>query len=137
LKFNTIEHTADIGIEVEAGTLEELFAGAAQAMFSIMVADDSVLPAVDRRVKLEAADLGELMFRWLNELIYFVSGEGLLMSKFDVTRVEECRLDAVVSGEPIDAARHDLELEIKGATYYELAVERRDGEWYARVIFDV
>ncbi len=137
MKFNTIEHTADIGIEVEADTLEELFAGAALAMFSIMVDVEGVEPVVSREVKLEAADLGELMFRWLNELIFFVSAKGLLLSRFEVKSVSDCGLEATVAGEPVDPARHSLELEIKAATYYELAVEKKEGTWFARAIFDV
>jgi len=61
LRFNTIEHTADIGIEVEAESLEELFAGAARAMFSIMVDSMGQRRPFQRRL-LDASDLVDLMF---------------------------------------------------------------------------
>jgi SHS2 domain-containing protein len=137
VRFRTIEHTADIGIEVEADSLAELFSGAAQAMFSIMVEPGGVEPSIDRTVRLEASDVEELMFRWLNELIFFVSGERLLLSGFDVLSISDRALDAVVRGELIDPAKHELELEIKAATYHELEVRGRDGCWFARAIFDV
>ncbi|HEY5527085.1 MAG TPA: archease [Candidatus Anoxymicrobiaceae bacterium] len=137
MRFRTIEHTADIGIEVEADSLAELFRGAAQAMFSIMVEPGGVEQSIDRTVRLEASDVEELMFRWLNELIFFVSGERLLLSGFDVLSMSDRALEAVVRGEPIDPAKHELELEIKAATYHELEVRGRDGCWFARAIFDV
>jgi SHS2 domain-containing protein len=137
VRFRTIEHTADVGIEVEADSLAELFSGAAQAMFSIMVEPGGIEQKVERTVRLEASDIEELMFRWLNELIFFVSGEGLILSGFDVTSVSDKALEAVVRGEPIDPEKHNLELEIKAATYHELEVSRRDGSWFARAIFDV
>jgi len=137
VRFRTIEHTADIGIEVEADSLAELFRGAAQAMFSIMVEPGGVEQSIDRTVRLEASDVEELMFRWLNELIFFVSGERLLLSGFDVLSISDRALDAVVRGELIDPAKHELELEIKAATYHELEVRGRDGCWFARAIFDV
>ena len=137
MKFNMIEHTADTGIEVEAATLEELFAGAARAMFSIMVDPDGVEPAVSRDVSLQATDLVELMFEWLNELVFMVSADRLLLCDFEVRSVSDHEIDATVRGEEIDPSRHDIALEIKAATYHEMAIEERDGGWYARVIFDV
>lgn len=137
MRFRTIEHTADVGIEVDADSLAELFAGAAQAMFSIMVEPGGVGQSVEKTVRLVASDVEELMFRWLNELIFFVGAEGLLFSDFDIRSVSDTALDAVVRGEPIDPEKHNLELEIKAATYHELEVSRLNGSWFARAIFDV
>jgi len=137
LRFNTIEHTADIGIEVEAESLEELFAGAARAMFSIMVDLDGVSAVLSRDVSLDASDLVDLMFEWLNELIFLVSANRLALCDFEVGSVSSERLVATVRGEEIDPARHSLELEIKAATFHEMVVEERGEGWYARVIFDV
>lgn len=136
-RFKTIEHTADVGIEVEAGSLPELFEGAAHAMFSLVVDEEQVNRGVERAVRLEAADPEELMFRWLNELVFLVSGEGLVLREFEVRTVTDRAIDAVVSGEPIDTSRHDLGLEVKAATYHELEVSRRGEGWFARAIFDV
>lgn len=137
MEFRTLEHTADVGVEVEADTLEELFTGAGRAMFSIMV-DLETVSAVDvRSVSLSSTDLEELMFEWLNELNYLASAEDLLLSRFDVKRAGEKGLEAEVAGETIDPEKHFLMLEIKAATYHDMVVEKRDRGWYARVIFDV
>jgi SHS2 domain-containing protein len=137
VKFRTIEHTADIGIEVEASTLEELFSGAARAMFSLIVEEGTAGRSVERQVSLDASDLEELMFRWLNELVFLVSAERLVFSVFDVLEVRDDHLSALVRGGPLEEAGGGLELEIKAATYHELSVERRGEEWFARAIFDV
>jgi SHS2 domain-containing protein len=137
LRFNTIEHTADTGIEVEAESLEDLFAGAARAMFSIMVDLDGVEPVLARNISLQASDLAELMFRWLNELIFVVSADRLVLGDFEVRSVCDGRLEATVRGEEIDPAKHSLELEIKAATYHQMVVQEHGEGWYARVIFDV
>jgi len=137
LRFRTIEHTADIGIEVEADTLADLFAGAAQGMFSIMVPSGTVSPETSRSVNVQANDLEELMFTWLNELLYLLDAEGLLFCRFEVVEIERGRLAATVSGERIDSERHHLSEEVKAATYHWMKVEQRCGSWFARVIFDV
>lgn len=136
-KCRVIEHTADIGIEVEADSLEELFEGAAEGMFSYII-DPSLVSEVERRhVEIDAADLEELMFSWLNELTYILGAEGLLLSRFDIERVATTRLEATVCGEPIDPGRHSDAEEVKAATYHQMVVAEREGTWLARIIFDV
>src|SRR3972149_3116575 len=52
--FEIMEHTADAGIVAHAGSLEELFANAAAGMFSLMADLDSVHPAEQRDIAIEA-----------------------------------------------------------------------------------
>ncbi len=137
MKYRTIEHSADIGIEVEACSLEELFAGAATGMLSLIVDPATVAPEAPRDVTLDAGDLEELMFKWLNELLYLLGAEGLLPSRIQVHRVEELRIEASVWGEPAEAGRHQALEEIKAATYHDMRVEHREDGWFARIIFDV
>lgn len=137
MRFKTIEHTADIGIEVEADTLGELFEGTAMAMLSLIVDPATVRDDVERELSLEAGDLEELLFIWLNELLFIMYADGLLFSKFEVKDVVDSRLVAAASGEKLDPERHRLDEEIKAATYHEMMVERLDEGWKARVIFDV
>ena len=137
MRFRTIEHTADIGIEVEADNLSELFEGVAAAMFSLIVDPDTVRQTVERELSLESGDLEELLFMWLNELLFVLYADGLLFSGFKVKDIGEDRLVATAIGEKLDPQRHRLDEEIKAATYHEMMVERRDDGWKARVIFDV
>lgn len=137
MRFRTIEHTADIGIEVEADNLSELFEGVAAAMFSLIVDPDTVRQTVERELSLESGDLEELLFMWLNELLFVLYADGLLFSGFKVKDIGEDRLVATATGEKLDPQRHRLDEEIKAATYHEMMVERRDDGWKARVIFDV
>ena len=137
MRFRTIEHTADIGIEVEADTLGELFEGTATAMFSLIVDLETVGRTAERELSLEAGDLEELLFMWLNELLFIMYADGLLFSGFEVREVGGSRLVATARGEKLDPERHRFEEEIKAAIYHEMMVERRDDGWIARVIFDV
>ncbi len=137
MAFRIIDHTADAGIEVEADTLPGLFEDAARAMFSLMLGEGEVERRVGRTVRIEASDPEELMFKWLNELLFLAGAERLALDGFDVEEAGLSALKARVSGEPIDPGRHSLELEIKAATYHELEVARRGDRYFARVIFDV
>ena len=137
MKYRSIEHTADLGIEVEADTIEQLFEAAALGMFSIVSKLDDVSCENTREIALDSGDFEELMFEWLNELLYLLEAEGLLLSRFDVHSVECFRLEAEVGGEKLDLERHDVLTEVKAATYHDMVVREVNGTWFARVIFDV
>jgi SHS2 domain-containing protein len=136
-KYDVIEHTADTGIAVEGKTLEELFALAGCAMFDLMVDVATVEPAQEAKISLEADSLEELLVTWLNELLFRGEVSGMFFSRFEVTSVKNTRLKAVIKGEPYDQKRHPLGQIIKAATYHELQVSRRQGKWFARIIFDI
>jgi SHS2 domain-containing protein len=137
MEYKIIEHTADTGIEVEAGSLEELFEGAATAMFSLMM--EGYEPGGDlekMKISLSAEDLEGLMFDWLNELLFTSDSKGMMLSNFGVS-IFDTSLEAEFAGEPFDPAKHDTAAEVKAATYHQLTVQEWEGAWYARAILDV
>ncbi len=135
--YKTIEHTADIGISVEAQSAEELFALGACAMFDLMVDLSAVRPTRKAQVSLKADSLDELMVAWLNELLFRADVSGMFFSKFEVESVDEGSIEASVWGEPYLEGRHAVSRSVKAATYHELEVCQTDGGWSATIIFDV
>ncbi len=135
--YKTIEHTADIGIQVKAGSAEELFALSACAMFDLMVNLTAVRPAQKAQVSLRADSLDELMVSWLNELLFRAEVSGMFFSRFEVESVSESSLTASVWGEPYNERTHSISTSIKAATYHELEIAQTAAGWSARLIFDV
>jgi SHS2 domain-containing protein len=136
--YREIEHTADVGLELEAPDLKAAFALAAASMFDLMCDLDTVGDDVRRTVRTRArdGDLENMMVRWLTELLYVFESERLLLSGFDVVKLEDGGIEAEVVGEQFDPGLHAVKLEIKAATYHELAVDQVEGVWHVRVIFD-
>jgi SHS2 domain-containing protein len=60
----------------------------------------------------------------------------MLFSRFDVT-IDGSTLSARASGEAIDIERHQPAVEVKGATYTELAVYQQNEQWVAQCVLDV
>ena len=135
--YETFEHTADIGLRVRAADLNGLFEDAGRALFSVIVTNlDSVEPVQEVPLRLSAARLDDLLFDWLAELLYTFDVRRLLLGEFHV-ELDDRRLTATARGEPIDPARHQLDMEVKAITYHGLKLER-DGEgWLAEVIVDL
>ena len=133
----TFDHTADLGLRIRAGSLEALFAEAAEALFAVIVTDQaSVQPLVRRDIHLAADEPDYLLFDWLKQLLYWWDAEHLLFSKFEVHLGEE-GLVGTAWGEPLDRRRHQLEHEVKAITYHGLLVEQIDTGWLAEVIVDI
>jgi SHS2 domain-containing protein len=135
--YEFFEHTADVGLRVRAADLDTLFADAAVALFAVMVTNlDAVQPVQELSFALEEDGLDNLLHDWLAELLYTFHTRRVLLKQFDV-RLGDTRLTAVARGEPIDRARHELDVEVKAITYHGLKVEREPPGWLAEVIVDI
>lgn len=134
--FEAFDHTADVGIVAHGATLPELFSNAASGMMAFIIQPALVRAAQTRRLTVEADDREGLLVAWLNELLVLLNGDGFVPREFQILEFSDTRLLAEVGGEPVDQQRHRFRLDVKAATYHQLAVEREDG-WHARIIFDV
>ncbi len=141
MDVRTIEHTADVGFEIIAESLAEVFAGAAAGLIRVMFEGD--LPdrgEKRRRLELSGPDLETLLVRWLDELAYRVQtrGEVPVRTQVGVEPSEEgYRLEAELALVPFAHLADRFAGEVKAATYHGLRIEQEDGHWRARVILDV
>ena len=135
--YKVIDHTADVGIEVEAATREEAFIRCGLAMFDLMVGLESVGNDVARSLSVTAENPTELLIAWLNELLYVYAVERIVFSGFADAILGERSFRASGRGEHFNPDRHLGEMEIKAATYHDVSLARTGDRWKARVIFDV
>jgi SHS2 domain-containing protein len=134
--FREIEHTGDIGIEIDAGTRAELFRRAAIAIAQIMVEPANIRTAATRRLLIEGLKDEDLMHDMLGALLQLFLVDGFIWADANVEEGEE-GLQVEVSGEAFDPQRHEFREEIKAVTYHQLTVHKNGDGWHARVIFDV
>ena len=135
--YEAFEHTADIGLHAYGQTLPELFVNAAAGMESLMVAPAQIEARIHREVSADGHDLVALLIAWLNELIFLFDTEYLLLNQFEIQDFTGTSLRATVSGEPYNAARHDLGSAIKAVTWHEAEVMPQATGYRARIIFDI
>ena len=135
--FREIEHTADLGIEVEAADLAGLFTATGEALFSL-IADPASIEE-QQSLTLSAAGEGaeELLHAWLRELLAQFNVSGFIAKSCEVRSITNDHVDGIIRGEKLDLARHGFRTEIKGVTYHNFKVWQEDDQWHARVIFDV
>jgi len=137
MRYEIVDHTADVGIRAFGKDLRELFSTAAYGMFHILADLGKVREAERTRVEARGEDLEELLHEWLSELLYIYEVRELLFRRFDIEAIDQGRVSAICWGESRDLKRHRISREIKSVTYHELKVEKTAEGWVAEVIFDI
>jgi SHS2 domain-containing protein len=140
MAYRFVEHTADMGVEVEAASFEELLSESLVALTDSLTEVGEVGAEVERQVELRAPSREDLLVDWLNELVYLFETESVLFRFAEVGVEEEgggWRLRGTLRGERYDPARHRIKTLIKAVTYHQLRVTSSSRGWQARVIFDI
>jgi SHS2 domain-containing protein len=135
--YEIIDHTADFGIVVRGASVKDLFVDAAYAMIDIMVAADREGREAKQRIAIEGEDYPDLMVRWLGEILYLFDAEKKLVWGIEITEIGPNLLESVLALTSLEEGGYEIKMEIKAVTYHQIAVERKDGEWEARIIFDI
>jgi len=146
MKYEILEHRADIKIKIFGETLKELFRNAVWAMASILYKNfppEAGQPLAEKLTKTlvtKSADREILLADFLNDIL----GESQINQavypevkfiEFYPEPVEgSARLKAEISGYPIERFDED----IKAVTYHDLSIrENKEGIWEATILFDV
>ena len=135
-----LEHRADIGVEGRGATPAQAFEQAALAFTAVMTDPSGVQPLRAVRVALDAPDLELLFVDFLDALVFHLATDGLLVARAEVALDEGARgwsLRATLWGEPVDPARHDPAVEVKGVTFSGLFVGPEGDAFVARTVVDV
>jgi SHS2 domain-containing protein len=143
--FETFAHEADIGVRGRGETPAEAFANVACALTSVVCDPAEVREALAVELSCQAEDVERLLYDWLNALVFEMATRRALFGRFEVA-IEGSSLRARAFGEPVDAARHQPAVEVKGATWTALRVarQRAPGDdassaeaWVAECVVDV
>ena len=136
-RWEHFPHDADMGVLGIGASKEEAFEQAALALSAIVTDVRRVRAEIPVGIKCASPDDELLLVEWLNALIYEMATRQMLFSRFEVM-ISGHTLQGKAWGEAIDPDRHDLAVEVKGATCTELLVGQMDtGLWHAQCVVDV
>lgn len=130
--FREIAHTADWELEVWAPDLPGLFEQAARGMYALMGVRLLSKPRLSRTLEVDAIDGESLLVRFLEELLYNQSLDGLAFDAFQIN-ISEWKLQARLEGAPLES----IGKEVKAVTYHKLNIRSGQGRFEVRIVFDV
>ena len=133
--------SADMAFEAQGETLDELFTSAALATTNVMVRNlKKVKAKVERYVAIETEDVEQLLYKFLQDIIYYKDSQMLLFGRYDVN-IESSdgkyKLKAKLYGERISMKKHDLVVDVKAVTMHKFEVKRTSKGWTATVVLDI
>lgn len=136
--FTLIDHTADLGIEISAGTLPDLYAEAGKALMAVIFDNDPPRQTSQEQIlRVSGTDQVDLLVNFLGELLFLTMDRGLAAVDIDLKNLTDQEIIARLGLAPIDFAANPPALEIKAVTYHQAAIEPTPSGWRARIIFDV
>ena len=143
--------TADVAFEASGRDLAGMFVSAGQAVAATQIKSlKSIKEKVKRKISLDAENVEELLFKFLDELIFLKDKDLLIFSRFDMDifereakekkvrdEVKVFRLKATAFGEKLDMKKHEMIVDVKAVTMHQFKVSKEKGFWKARVVLDV
>ena len=135
--YRQLPHTADLAWRLWGASLPELFENAGRALSATLTDRRYLRGRATREVSLTAIDREALLVDWLNHLLYLFDVDGILGRDFQVELLTDERLEARVTGESFDAARHPERTAVKAATFHQLSIVPVGDGWQATVVLDL
>jgi len=150
MKYQVLEHTADLKIKALGKDLSELFKNAAEAMYEAMagskqqaVSDTANNKQQIINLEVSAADYESLLVNFLNELLCmsdiqhkgFGVNDLIICSETLNSKKEKKQLKLLAKLVPYSLS--PLAIEIKGATYHNLKVKKINDGFEATIIIDI
>lgn len=134
-RFTFMEHTADVKFKAFGKSLEEVFESCALAFSEIISRGEKISGKKKRDLVVEGKDNEELLYGFLDELIYLLDAKDFVVKNAKV-KVSEGRVEAEVLGDLVD--NYDDLDHVKAATFAEMYVrEVAKDKWEAQVVLDV
>jgi len=138
--WRTLDHTADVALEVEAASWTELLAEAARA-FGEWTSGGTLSPELhetERALEVRGADRVETWVRFWRELLRLWTIEGFLPVHARVEAESDglavrARVGCVSAGalDPAHCA------DVKAVTWHAARVEERAGRWTGTIVLDL
>ena len=145
MRFKFFPHTADAKFQAYGKNLNEAFANAAVAMFSIMTDCSKIKPEIRKNVNVEAADLKALLYNFLEELVFLMDTEDFLLSRVDIIKIsrkaankasaERYALAAAFTGDRAEG--YETQSLVKAITYSEMEITEKKGHCAVQAVVDI
>ncbi len=131
--------TADLAFEAAGKDLNDLFVNAALAVLESQAKLETIEPKVAKKIVMENDDVGQLLFNFLNEIIFFKDAEQLIFKtvKVSIAKNAKYQLVAELKGEKIDPKKHKLGNDLKAVTMHKFNVEETPKGWKCLVVIDI
>jgi len=126
--YRFLPHTADVAVELWAGSEPGLYQAGVDALRELLVGSSPVAPAEERAIEPRGTDLTERLIHFLADVLYLWDTERFLPAMVTASGV---------AGERYDPAKHHAQREVKAVTRHAAEVRAGEDGYRTTIIFDV
>jgi SHS2 domain-containing protein len=140
LVYEYLDHTSDVYVHSRSDTLAGIFEDAAKATFEVMLNTKAVKEASIVEASIKADDIEQLLYMWVDHLLYLFDADGFAVSRAEVTigtKEGPVSLQAKIFGESYDPPRHGQRVAVKAMTYSLMRISKVEGAWDAYFVVDI
>src|SRR3989344_1604223 len=123
MKFEFLNHTADIKIKTYGKTLNEAFENVVLAVAEYISKGQKIKSKKGKLIEVHGSDLENLLYNFLDEIIYIFDAENFIVAKTEITVLGN-NIKAILYGD--DAKNYPGLDYIKAATYAEMYVKKTE-----------
>jgi len=131
MKYEFLEHTADLKFKAYGENLNKVFENAALAFFESITDTSKVKQTTKITINIKAQDNESLLYDFLEELLTLHEADKYLFSKFSID-IKDYELSATLWGEKLKPT-HKIRNAIKAVTYNDMIVTNN----MAQVVLDI
>lgn len=141
MPFKFIDHTADIAVEVEGSTINELFRSSCYAWREAAMDIGSFQKESSKKFIFNAASLEVLLTELLSELNFQLNTKGWVFVTIQNLMIEETdsgyNLEIELLGQKQNKEIHKLKEEIKAVTFHQMKIENINNSYKTLIVFDI
>lgn len=132
-KYEILEHTADLKIKAFGKTIDELFENVMCGMFEGAKYESENKEIVKEEIKVSSIDLPTLLVDFLSEALYLSETKKEVFHKVNFKKITEKEIEANLVGRKLKR----MGVQIKGVTFHDLKIEKKNSLYQAQVLFDI
>jgi len=132
MKFEFLEHTADIKFRAYGKNIEEKFSNSAKAMFFSMC-EDSIKKTISKEIKIDGTDMKSLLYNFLEELLFLFDSEGFFLSEILNIQIDKEKFELVVKIIGDKGKGYEMLTDVKAVTYNDMEINNE----FIQVVLDI
>lgn len=132
MKYKILSHTADLRLEVNGATMEELFQNAALALADVLKKARPAGELLEEKIRVESANQSALLVDFLNEIL---AKSQINKAVYRVSRLalRDSRLEAELIGVNVP----EFDEDVKAVTYHEADIKKEGDFWTTKLVLDI
>ena len=140
MQYKFLEHTADAKFQAYGKNIEEAFANAAIAMFTILTDTKKIEQKKKKKIEVKGTDLKALLVNFLEEFIYMLDADNFLLNTIENIKIKKAiggyELSAEAVGD-LNPEKYKTKGDIKAVTYNEMEIKEEKGNCMVQVVVDI